>query len=139
MPRVFVEYANLMDDWRHEIKRISTALAIDLETWDDLAIDEFLAPALRHHRHTGPVIDLLGAGWISATYEALSAAAQDDPCDQSALDRVFETYRASEQGFRTAFEDYHRLHKLWRLVPISMVKVVLEANAIAHRRRATWA
>ena len=139
VPRVFVEYANLMNDWRHEIKRISKALAIDLDTRDELAIDEFLAPALRHHRHSGPVIELLGADWISATYEALSAAARDNPCDQSALDRVFETYRASERGFRTAFEDFHRLHKLWRLVPISMVKLVLEANAIARRRDETWA
>ncbi len=138
LPRVFVEYANLMNDWRHEIKRIATALAIDLDTRDELAIDEFLAPALRHHRHSGPVIDLLGADWISATYEALSAAARDNPCDQSALDRIFETYRASEQGFRTAFEDFHRLHRLWRLVPISMVKLLLETNAIVRRRDATW-
>jgi len=139
VPRVFVEYANLMDDWRHEIKRIATALAIDLDNCDEPAIDEFLAPALRHHRHSGPVIEFLGADWISATYEALSAAARDDHCDQSALDRVFETYRVSEHGFRTAFDDYHRLHRLWRLVPISMVKLVLEANAIARRHRATWA
>ena len=30
LPRVFVEYPNLLDDWRREIKRISAALAIDL-------------------------------------------------------------------------------------------------------------
>ena len=82
VPRVFIEYANLMDNWRHEIKRISKTLAIDLDTRDELAIDQFLAPALRHHRHSGPVIELLGADWISATYEALSAAARDNPCDQ---------------------------------------------------------
>jgi hypothetical protein len=139
VPRVFVEYANVMGDWHREIKRISTALGIDLDTWDEPAIDEFLAPALRHHRHSGPVIDLLGADWISATYEALSAAARDNPFDQSEFDRIFESYRASEHGFRTAFEDFHRLHKLWRLVPISMVKLVLEANAIARRHRGTWA
>ncbi|WP_082973725.1 sulfotransferase family protein [Mycobacterium sp. E2327] len=139
LPRVFVEYANLMSDWRHEMKRISAALAIDLDTQEEPAIDEFLAPALRHHLHSGPVNEFLGSDWISATYEALSAAARDDPLDQSALDRVFETYRVSEHGFRTAFEDFHRLHRLWRLVPISMVKVFLEANAIARRRNSTWA
>ena len=32
VPRVFVEYANLLDDWRREVKRISAALAIDLNT-----------------------------------------------------------------------------------------------------------
>ena len=30
VPRVFVEYANLLEDWRREVKRISAALEIDL-------------------------------------------------------------------------------------------------------------
>jgi hypothetical protein len=34
LPRVFVEYANLLDDWRREVKRISAALPIDLTTRD---------------------------------------------------------------------------------------------------------
>ncbi len=44
LPRVFVEYRNLMDNWRHEIKRIAAALPIDLDASDEGAIDEFLAP-----------------------------------------------------------------------------------------------
>ena len=139
LPRVFVEYTNLMDNWRHEIKRISASLAIDLAPRDEGAVDEFLAPALRHHRDCGPVTELFGADWISTAYEALSAAARDEPWDQPVLDRVFESYRASEQGFRTAFEDYHRLRKLYRLVPISILKLFIEANAIARRRSETWA
>ncbi|MGO9154444.1 MAG: sulfotransferase family protein, partial [Mycobacterium sp.] len=139
LPRVFVEYANLMDDWCREVKRISVALAIDLDIRDEGAIEDFLAPGLRHHRRCGPVTELFGADWISAAYQALSAAARDEPWDQPALDRVFEAYRASEQGFRTMFEDFHRLRKLYRLVPISIVKLILEVNAIARRRSETWA
>ena len=116
LPRVFVEYANLLDDWRREIKRISAALAIDLNTRDEGAIEEFLTPDLRRQRHCGPVTEPFGTDWISAVYEALRAAARDEPWDGSALDRVFEAYRASEHGFRTAFEDFHRLHKLNRLI-----------------------
>jgi hypothetical protein len=38
------------------------------------------------------------------------------------------------------FKDFHRLHKLYRLVPISIVNLFLEVNAIARRRRSkTWA
>jgi hypothetical protein len=139
LPRVFVEYGNLMDDWRREVKRISAALGIDLDTRDEAAIEEFLAPGLQHHRHSGPVTWLFGADWMSAAYQALSAAARDEPWDQSALDRVFEAYRASEEGFRTMFTDFHRLHKLYRLVPISIVNLFLELNAIARRRSETWA
>ena len=111
LPRVFVEYANLLDDWRREVKRISAALAIDLNTRDEGAIEEFLTPDLRRQRHCGPVTEPFGTDWMSAVYEALRAAARDEPWDGSALDRVFEAYRASEHGFRTAFEDFHRFHK----------------------------
>ena len=41
--------------------------------------DEFLAPALRHHRNREPVDELFGTDWNSAAYEALSAAARDEP------------------------------------------------------------
>ena len=51
VPRVFVEYSSLLEDWRREVKRISTALGIDLDTKDGGAVDEFLTPDLRHHRN----------------------------------------------------------------------------------------
>jgi hypothetical protein len=76
--------------------------------------------------------------WISAAYEVPSAAARDEPWDQSALDRVFEAYRVSEQGLRAAFKDFHRLGKLYRLVRISIVNLFLELKAIVRRRSKTW-
>ena len=117
VPRVFVEYANLLDDWRREIKRISAALAIDLNTEDEGAIEEFLKPDLRRQRHCGPVTEPFGTDWISTVYEALCAAARDEPWDGSALDRVFEAYRASEHGFRTVFENLHRSNSLLPALP----------------------
>ena len=80
-----------------------------------------------------------GTDWVSAVYEALGAAARDEPWDVSALDRVFEAYRASEYGFRTAFEDSHRFHKLNRLLRPSIQKLIYEVLAIVHRRSGTWA
>ena len=139
VPRVFVEYANLLEDWRREVKRISTALAIDLNAPDEGAIDEFLTPDLQHHRHDGPIAEPFGGDWISAVYEALHAAARDQPWDESALDRVFEAYRASERGFRTALQDCDRYRRINRLVLPSMLKLSLEVRAIAHRRKGTWA
>jgi hypothetical protein len=106
IPRVFVEYSNLLEDWRREIKRISAALAIDLNTLDESAIEQFLTPGLRRQRHCGPVTNFFGTDWIATVYEVLGAAAQDKAWDKSALDRVFEAYRRSEQDFRTAFDDY---------------------------------
>ena len=138
-PRVFVEYANLLDDWRREVKRISAALGVDLNTQNERAVDEFLKQDLHRQRHCGPVTALFGADWVSAVYEALGAAAREEPWDGSALDRVFEAYRASEHDFRKVFEDRDRLHKANRLIPPSIERLVLEVVAMAQRRRGTWA
>lgn len=139
VPRVFVEYPNLLEDWRREVKRISTALAIDLESQDDDAIERFLTPDLRHHRLTGAVAEPFGTDWIRTTYEAMSAAARDECWDEASLDRVFDEYRASERGFRTAFQDVSRYRKLNRLLWPPVVKLSLELLAMANRRKGTWA
>jgi hypothetical protein len=139
LPRVFVEYTNLLDNWRGEIKRISAALPIDLNPQDEGAIGEFLKQDLRHQWCGGPVTEVFGTDWISVVYEALCAAARDEPWDGSELDRVFEAYRASEHGFRTAFEDSRDLHKHYRLLRPSIIRLIHEVGAIAHLRRGTWA
>jgi hypothetical protein len=139
VPRVFVEYSNLLEDWRREVDRISAALAIDLDTRDEPAIEEFLTADLWHHRHHGPVTETFGTDWIGTVYGALHAAARDEPWDPSELDRVFEEYWASERGFRTTFEGYQRYYNLNRLFRPSVVKLGLEVLALAHRRRGTWA
>jgi hypothetical protein len=143
LPRVFVEYTNLLDNWRREINRISEALAIDLNTQDEGAIEEFLKPDLRRQRNRDSVTEPFGADWISTVYEALSAAARDEPWDGYALDGAFEAYRASESehdGFRTAFEDFRDrfdslLSRLFRPFHWQLVEIA----AMAHRRRGTWA
>ncbi|WP_419866446.1 sulfotransferase family protein [Mycobacterium kyorinense] len=139
LPRVFIDYANLLDDWRREVKRISVALGIDLNARDEDAIDEFLTPDLHRQLHTGPVAEPFGTNWLSVVDEALHAAAHEEPWDQAALDRVFDAYRTSEQGFRAAFETYQRLHKINRVILPSILKLRHEVVAMAHRRRGTWA
>jgi hypothetical protein len=139
LPRVFVNYANLLDDWRREIKRISAVLPIDLDTGDEGAIEEFLTPDLHRQRHCGPVTEPFGTDWNSTVYETLCAAARDEPLDESALDRVYEAYRSSEHGFRTVFEEFQFANKANRFLRPFMFKLWLRAVAMAHRRSGTWA
>jgi hypothetical protein len=139
VPRVFVEYTNLLEDWRREVKRISTALGIDLDFKDEATVDEFLIPELRHHRNLGPISEPFGTDWIGTVYDTLATAARDEPFDEGALDRVFDAYRASEHGFRQAFGDARRYHNLDRLLRPFVVKLGLETLALAHRRKGTWA
>lgn len=139
MPRVFVEYANLLEDWRREVRRISAALAIDLNARDEAEIDDFLRPDLRRQRSSSPVTEPFGTDWISAVYEALCATARDKPWDESVLDRVYEQYRASERGFRAVFDDFHHFGKLSRIANPTVMKLIYETLAIANRRSGTWA
>jgi hypothetical protein len=139
VPRVFVEYSNLLADWRLEVKRIAAAVAIDLDVQDERAVDEFLTPELRHHQTRGAMTEPFGTDWIGTVYDTLSAAAHDEPWDQAALDRVYREYAASERGFRQAFEVSRRYRNLDRLLPPVLVKLGLETLALAHRRKGTWA
>ncbi|MCV7242909.1 sulfotransferase [Mycobacterium mantenii] len=106
MPRVFVEYANLLQDWRREVKRISAALKINLANRDECAVDNFLTKNLHRNRAYGPVAEPFGTDWVSTVYEVTQSAARDEPWKESALDRVYDAYRASEHAFRTAFNDF---------------------------------
>lgn len=142
VPRVFVDYANLLDDWYGEIKRIAAALEIDLDTAaKGAAVREFLTSDLRRQRYCGPVVDLFGTDWISTVYQALLGAAQDAPLDVSVLDGVFDSYRASEHDFRKAFVDFqhHTNSLLRRILRPFIVKRILQAAAMLHRRRGVWA
>ncbi|OBI14947.1 sulfotransferase family protein [Mycobacterium sp. E2497] len=139
--RVFVEYANLLDDWRREVKRISVTLPDELSVDEEQPVEDFLRPDLRRQRHSGPVAELFGTDWISAVYKSLCAAALDEPVDTPTLDRVFESYRACERDFRQAFQDFHGLSNsmLFRVFPPVIAGPVMELLAMAHRRRGTWA
>ena len=136
LPRVFVEYSYLLEDWRREVIRTSTALDIDLNP-DETAINEFLAADECHQQAAGSACpEPFGTDWLTTTYHNLHRAASGDTWSQHELDRVFCDYRASEQGFRTVLNNYGRVIKGQRFIPR---KLMLEIAALAHRRKGTWA
>ncbi|MDT5214741.1 MAG: hypothetical protein QOK18_2980 [Mycobacterium sp.] len=140
LPRVFVEYANFLDDWRREVKRISNVLPIDLDAGDGVAVEEFLEPNLRRQRERGRVTEPFGTDWLSVAYEDLSTAARDDPWDQSELDRILAQYEMSERGFRMVHDDFHYAFDNLRFrFSRKFMRPLYEGFAIAHGRKGTWA
>lgn len=141
MPRVFVDYAELLDDWRRESKRISTTLALDLDATDEGAIDDFLSPDLQHQRYSGPVEDPFSSDWMTVVYEATAAAARDELLDIPALDRVYREYQVNERCFRLAFDGSRGYVNslLNRLSHPVLMKPVFELQAMARMRRGSWA
>lgn len=141
VPRVWVDYANLLEDWRREIKRIAVELGIELDCSDERAVDEFLTPDLRHHHRCGSVTDGFGASWISSAYEAMCTAAEDEPVNTLVLDSILQQYRASEHDFRVVFEADRRYsdRAITRILTPTFLKWVMDVRAIAHLRKGTWA
>ncbi len=138
LPRVFIDYANFLDDWRREMKRISDVLPIELEP-DEEAVAKFLDQGLRRQRECGPVTEYFGTDWLSASYAELRSAARDEPWDQSVLDRVFDGYRMTEHGFRTALKDFDVHFNMRYRFSRAFMRPIFEAVALAHGRRGTWA
>jgi hypothetical protein len=106
LPRVFIEYSNLLVDWRAEVARIEAALSIDLSVRDEAALDDFLSPDLQRQGHGARIAEVFGERWTSRVYAALSAAARDEPPDTNALDAIFDSYRACEHAFRVSLDEF---------------------------------
>lgn len=110
IPRIFVEYSNLLKDWRTQIARVSKALSIKLHA-DEAAIDDFLSGDLHRQRWTGVVTETFAYAWTTRVYEILSAAARDEPIDIPTLDEIFHAYRTNERAFRVAFDEFRTINK----------------------------
>lgn len=139
VPRVFVQYRHLLSDWRGQIQRIARTLEVDLSAARARQVDDFLSPELRHHRCDGPVTDYFGTDWLSSVYASMAAAASDQAWDIGELDRVYDAYGSTEQGFRAAFDGARRYRRVnWLLSPL-LIKLGLEALALMNRRKGSWA
>jgi hypothetical protein len=82
-PRVLVNYADLLNDWRAVIGRLAADLQLGLPRWSataEVEIDAFLRDDLRHNQAsadlaTHPRV----SGWIKKTYQALLKLTETGP------------------------------------------------------------
>lgn len=109
-PRVFVEYSNLLSDWRREIARIADTLAINLDA-DLTKIEVFLDRALHHQKESGAITEFFITPWISEVHTAFAGAARDIPLDTAAIDRIFDVYSGCERTFRHSRNEFVRRFK----------------------------
>jgi hypothetical protein len=130
LPRVFIEYSSLLQDWRAEVSRIEAALSIDLSVRDEAAIDDFLSPDLQRQRRGARLEEVFGERWTSRVYTALSAAARDEPLDTNALNAIFDSYRACEHAFRVSLEEFQT-----RFVPAAAAARPIMTRLLNRLRR----
>ena len=107
LPRVVVSYANLINNWRTEVARVSAALAIDLKP-DENAIDGFLTRALYRNRCSDSINDVFAYSWTSRVYRLLSVAAEDGAMDVEQMDEIYDAYKTNERTFRIARNEHEK-------------------------------
>ena len=97
-PRVFVHYNDLLNDWRKQLGRIQSALALDLPERNartEAEIDAFIEPSLRHHRivsdapEIAPMPAILGD-----TYRYLQTLCADGATDPAHFDRLIAHFES---------------------------------------------
>jgi len=101
IPRTFVDYDCLLDDWRTQVGRMAEELGI---TWPNTlpdvqdVMDRFLSNELRHHAATGGELegDQNVVSWIRRAYAAVQAFAR---CGDS------ETVRREMDQVRVEFDN----------------------------------
>ncbi len=104
-PRVFVEYSNLLNNWRTEISRISEALSISLFPPEGNEIDDFLTQDLHRQRYDAHPIDSKDP-WTQHVYESFLQASQGKELDVEDINNVFSEYAACEKMFRESWTEF---------------------------------
>jgi len=107
VPRVFVEYSNLLSDWRKEVNRVGRALSIDLSPVRDREIEGFLSPDLRHQRAALNAQESEAATPIQRVYAMLSMASRDVKLSESAVENLVSVHMSSSEA-QTAAEQFAR-------------------------------
>jgi hypothetical protein len=106
LPRVFVEFSNLLNDWRAEIARINESLSLDLRASKTAEIEEFLSEDLYHERDCDIPMDVFGQTWMPSVYATLSAAARGNAVNTQLMDDVFVAFSSCEKAFRVAMDQF---------------------------------
>lgn len=91
--RLFTSFQGLIDDWRATIERLAAALAlpVDMTATDGEAVDEYIAPGLRHHTHADE-------GSLDGRFAQIGAAY-----------RIFSQWAAGEAESQAALEELDRI------------------------------
>ncbi|MFD1952438.1 sulfotransferase family protein [Sphingomonas arantia] len=106
VPRVFVDYAHLLADWKREVGRIAKALDIRLDRRRTKAVAAFLGDDMRHH--VADADEPIDNGLVAMFHDWLIAACEDKAPDPGEVDRMRDIYFDTERLLRRALEQQQR-------------------------------
>ena len=147
MPRVFVNYDDLLADWRSVLDRIERKLGLLLprrSPANDLAIEQFLTSDARHHR-AGPMKEDhedLASAWVLRVHDwAQRAASGESEPDPAELDAIRREMGRSARTFAPVVLDItlqrDRANEETRLAKVDLVAAVQRHDQALAEDRAS--
>lgn len=108
--RTFVSYDSVLRDGPTAVDHILGALDISgtVNETTAAAMNQFLAPDLRHHQTSAPPTSDPGR-WVSRTYDWLGLAGDGGVTNSAELDQVFEEVLEADRHFHASYESYFNL------------------------------
>lgn len=106
IPRVFVEYDELMRDWAVVANRISAALSFEWPTRAQAVADEitgFVRSELRHWKTDGDLSGLSGAPWFQNAWTLLQACSKDSERRDHEFDSITTAFELGSRPFQQYF------------------------------------
>jgi hypothetical protein len=104
--RAVVRYADVLRDWRTQMRRLAVNLHISWPKWSpdtEVAIDHYLSTGLRHHVEAkdGPIGHAQIADWVEACFDAVCQLVENSADAQAlaVLDQVRAEFDASSEVF----------------------------------------
>ena len=144
LSRVFVTYAELVEDWRRVLGRVVDEFGIVLPRWSRRAeaeIDGFLSKQLRHHEIPDESVEVRAdvAEWVRDAYGWAEKAARGKAPSSRTLDRLTEKFFAAESVFGpiVASTEHQRREEATELLRLREVVEGLEAESHPHEMAAS--
>jgi len=101
LPRCFVGYGQMMNDWRAVVATVSDRLGVafpERSAAVEQEIDNFVRPDLRHHRHQADALlqrdDI--AACVKLAYRGFTDATEGSAVDRAALDGITDALAKAE-------------------------------------------
>ncbi|WP_202843326.1 hypothetical protein [Luteimonas saliphila] len=117
LDRAFTTYEGLVSDWKVEVARLASDLAIKWPRWSpaaELDIADFLTEDLRHYGYPAPRIapeDEL-AVWVSSVYHILKKRSSGDEVEDSeihTLDRIRTQFDSTSSTYGIVFKEQEQI------------------------------
>jgi hypothetical protein len=138
LPRCFIRYDRLIEDWRATVGTIENRLEISFSALDQghtaEEIDAFLSPEMRHHKYRP--IELLARGDIAdcvkRAYRCFSLAADTGEIDYAALNSISDALDGAGAILRRIRQRQHKREEFSIDIPHDAKRDALLALVLAE-------